>query len=391
MAVAALAVSLVGTEPPTEFRLFVDGWNDTEKGRVLFDDEARRSVMAAYQRHGIDRMLDLEHLSLDDQAPNYDPDARAWFGLELRGGELWAVNVRWTDDGAHRVKARKQRYISPAFTYDTETGRVRSIFNVALTAIPATHGTPALIAATGRKRLSSMNPEMVAAALQAMMKNDSKAMAKILQDIIANAATVGSGPVETPAPPPEPEPVAEMADEPAEDEEPAAVVAATARLLRLTAAKTLSGSVVEVERWRESHLSLQAERAKLTKEREAIESSERVELVTSLVTLGAELPATAWAPDDKGLPKAGSPSPELAAMPIASLRARAAKFAAAKPNLEIKPPVGGAAPEEGGQSFTVNGVTVALTASQLKACEDAKAKPEIFAANLLARRQAQKV
>ncbi len=77
---------------PSEFRLFAAGENATSKGVFTFDAAAASRVMAAYQRAGVDVMIDLEHLSLDDPAatPRTDTkDARGWAKLELRGGELW--------------------------------------------------------------------------------------------------------------------------------------------------------------------------------------------------------------------------------------------------------------------------------------------------------------
>lgn len=138
---------------PTEFRLFRAGENDTTKGVFIFDAKSAEMVLAAASEHGVDLMLDLEHLSLDTDARNFDPDARAWFRLEVRGGELWAVDVRWTPDGARRLTERTQRYVSPAFTTDDE-GRITEIVNVALVAMPATHGTPALVAAGRRSRMT---------------------------------------------------------------------------------------------------------------------------------------------------------------------------------------------------------------------------------------------
>lgn len=134
---------------PTEFRLFVFGWNASTKGEILFDERAAADVMTAFDEHGVDVMIDLEHLSLTE-GESFDPDARGWCRLELRDGELWAVDVKWTDDGAERLSQRRQRYVSPAFWTDPETKRVREITNIAITAMPATHGAPPLIAASRR-------------------------------------------------------------------------------------------------------------------------------------------------------------------------------------------------------------------------------------------------
>lgn len=117
--------------------------------------------MDAYKAWGVDLAIDLEHQMLDSEiAP--DPtakDARGWCQLELRSdGSLWAVNVKWTDDGRTRLLEKRQRYVSPAFNIDPDSSRITSMVNVAITAIPATHDTPALVAARrarDRRKLST--------------------------------------------------------------------------------------------------------------------------------------------------------------------------------------------------------------------------------------------
>ncbi len=151
-AVASLAVTL-GKDgaPPTEFRLFKAGWNDTEKGPFLYDAEAEALTLEAYKTWGVEIAIDLEHQMLEEDTPPEPTakDARGWLQLEPRDGELWAVNVSWTPDGDQRLRERRQRYVSPAFTYDEEL-RVTSLYNVAITATPATRGATALMAASAR-------------------------------------------------------------------------------------------------------------------------------------------------------------------------------------------------------------------------------------------------
>src|SRR4051812_35017161 len=103
----------VGDAPPSEFRIFKAGWNPTMLGPLLFDALAAKTVMDAFSKHAADGMIDLEHLSLDAKSPNFDPDARGWYRLELRNGELWAVVLSWTDDGTARITEKRQRYTSP--------------------------------------------------------------------------------------------------------------------------------------------------------------------------------------------------------------------------------------------------------------------------------------
>jgi phage I-like protein len=133
------------------FLIFRAGVNRTTKGSFLFDKKAAASVMDHYTRHGVDVMIDLEHLSIDAKAPNYDPDARGWCKLELDArGNLWAVAVKWTSDGARRLAEKLQRYISPAFLHDKQgaTPRIVRLFNIALVGMPATDEIPALVAAS---------------------------------------------------------------------------------------------------------------------------------------------------------------------------------------------------------------------------------------------------
>lgn len=124
---------------PVEFRIFAAGVNDSTNGPALFDAAAAERVMATYQKHGVRLMIDLEHQSLRGA----DPDARGWFDLELRGGELWAANVTWTPDGARRIREGTQRYISSAFD-DAE--QMSWLINVGLVAMPATLGAQPLVA-----------------------------------------------------------------------------------------------------------------------------------------------------------------------------------------------------------------------------------------------------
>jgi len=143
--------------PPTEFRIFKAGANQTTKGTTLFDEKAAAMVMAAYQAQGVDLMIDLEHGALDAPIRSDSPDARGWFKLELRAGELWAVDVKWNPDGARRLSEKTQRYTSPAF-YADEDMRVTELINVALVAMPATHHAAPLVAASKTTGVARPHP-----------------------------------------------------------------------------------------------------------------------------------------------------------------------------------------------------------------------------------------
>lgn len=360
----------IGEEPPNEFRIFVAGWNETENGRVLFDLLAARDVMAAYKKHGVDRMIDLEHLSLEDpqKSVNFDPDARGWAKLELRAdGSLWAVNVKWTPDGDQRLRDKRQRYVSPAFMADRNTKRVTKVLNIAITAMPATHQTPELMTAAAEYGDQPMDP-----ALLELLGLGADAT---LEDVIASVGALkkkmgealGDGPAEAEAPPADapadmPEAMAEEPPPPPEeDPKKAETVAATARLTRLSGKASLGEAVREVEVWRASHVALETERAKLTKERDALEAGERRSLVAQLVKLGVEIPATAWLDD-----KAQRPSKRLTAEPIEDLRDRVTKLSVAR---------GGRMPAAPEAPITAAG----LSARELEMCRTKKIDPAKYA------------
>lgn len=135
---------------PTEFRIFKAGVNTSTKGDFLFDSASAESVMREYKAHGVDLMIDREHDTLNEHAGANRSDANDAMGycaLEVRGGELWAVNVRWGVEGETRLREKRQRYISPAFMTD-EQGRVTELLNVGLVSMPALDRAPALVAAS---------------------------------------------------------------------------------------------------------------------------------------------------------------------------------------------------------------------------------------------------
>jgi phage I-like protein len=135
---------------PTEFRIFRRGQNPSQRGVALFDDKAAAEVMRRYREWGVDLIIDLQHDSIDPEVRKHRADAadaRGHFKLEVRNGELWAVDVRWSEDGARRLRSKTQRYTSPAF-YDDAEGRVMQLVNVGLVSMPATNGNAPLVAAS---------------------------------------------------------------------------------------------------------------------------------------------------------------------------------------------------------------------------------------------------
>lgn len=372
----ALAIGNQGNLP-TEFRLFAAGWNDTEIGRFLFDETAAASVMAAYEAWGVDLAIDLEHQMLSEGIA-VDPtakDARGWFKLAMRNGELWAVDVKWAPDGAERLTGKRQRYISPAFEVDRETQRVSKIYNVAITAMPATHHTPALVAASASGAAMSVEEFIkVCKALGIDMAGSLEdAMAKIKGEKPAEEPAAEEPAAEAAAPAPE----APAPASPAEDDKPEEVAAALSSVLRLSGKASFVAASADVAVWHASHLELETERVKLAAERKTLEGAERRKGCVDLVTLGGCSPATVWATPDAKAPKG-----YLASMSIADFReyvADAIKANAGKPVTPKAPTAD--APSAGDRVFETPHGSVTLSAREIAGCTSAKADPAVYAAN----------
>lgn len=338
---------------PSEFRIFRAGLNKTRKGNFLFDDQAARDVMTAYEAHGVDGMIDLEHLSLNQESKNFDPDARGWCRLSLRNGELWAVDVKWTEDGARRLTSRTQRYVSPVFDFDEKTRRVSEIHNIALTAMPATDAPQSLVAATERVNLMADSKEGAetegAPGIDALLKVLGLGPDSTIFDVIGavkKLQTAGEpdgdeggdegGEEMRDAPPAPPgSPVPPKPDKKAD-------AAMRREIFAVTATASHAEALKSIGRMKEAYVTLSDREARLTKDKEALEKTERHQLVTEMVALGAEFPANAWVEVETADPavKAHTPAEPWASLKIEALRARVETLRAANPaaHATAKPP-----------------------------------------------------
>jgi hypothetical protein len=385
-----------GAPLPTEFLLFVKGWNETENGRFLFDDVAAKSVMQAWETWGVDLMIDLEHQMLYVAPGSPDPtarDARGWCGLELRAdGSLWAVNVRWSPDGAQRLAERRQRYVSPAFETDPKTKRVLRMINVAITAMPATHNTPALVAASVKGH-KGMDPEMIKAALEAVEKGDTAAAMEILKGLIVAAAAggepdgdepgaEGDGAEGVPAMESDqvvdPKVVANADDEGApakkdDDSDEPEKKAMHAMLAKMTGKSSPTEILAAVASYQAAFVTLEAQQVALAKQQAALDAGERRRLVAELVTLGAEFPATVWADQ-----KAKKLKAHWASMPMDALRSHVATQREARGGKRAPSPKPAQIAAPGAEVGPAVDVST-LSAQELQFCKDAGADPKDYA------------
>jgi phage I-like protein len=351
-----VAVSAGGSDdPPAEVRLFTPGVNGSTQGEVDFDAESQADVLRAYRVHAVDMMVDLEHASVDKairEARSDATDAMAHFGLEVREGALWMVGIRWTDEGEGRVRAKKQRYLSPAFRLvpipGTKRFRVGPLLNVALTSLPASYGAVPLVAASAFSsdspdtlRRHSMEPGTIQKAIAIIKGKDAKAALALVETMVMEAVSGGAPVPEADAPgePPAAEALAEPAELPKEDD-PAKLSALGApnladyQLRQLCLATQSADPAALVVKFS----AMQSQLDVALKHEQALVEAERKTLVGQLVTLGAELPVTAW----QGDPAAQLPAVRLQSEPIESLRERVAQYSALAPTRAgaIAPPAG---------------------------------------------------
>jgi hypothetical protein len=153
------ALPLGAEFPPKAIRIFAMGENSTTKGVFLFDDEAARTVMAAFAEHGVDLAMDFDHGALAP-ADGRKRDVPGYYRPEVRADGLYAI-PQWTDVGLDAIRPGasgalpEYRYTSPSFSFDPDTRRVLKLGPLALTSYPATHHAKPLTL-TARDRRGSL-------------------------------------------------------------------------------------------------------------------------------------------------------------------------------------------------------------------------------------------
>lgn len=325
-------IEFVADSPlPSEFLLFRAGDNPSTKGSVWFDDVSAEMILEEATRYANQYAIDLNHYMVRPRAIDplsTDQDAMGYHDLAVRNGELWAVNVTWTSEGERRVRSRLQRYTSPAFiTHTDDEGRdhVVAYMNVAICSRPATYDLQPLVATADVPTL------------------DGRTESEYGRDRMSIPTPAPEAPkAETEETPMPVAVVAPEAEETEEDEAPAAPSPEEAELIALcpgatdvrSALVSLRTQVLAATGAPDLRSAFALASAALVTVR-AADVAERRALVTELVAMQAETPATAWTNN--------APTTRLAAEPLASLRDRVTALRAVKGiTPEIKPPASGA-------------------------------------------------
>lgn len=182
--------------PPTAFRIWRAGDNETDHCPTVFTERSAQLLLEQQERRGNRFSVDVNHLSLDPSAPLENQRAVGWFDIEVRNGELWAINVEWTDtvrDGLTKSPP-EWRYHSPAYDVDKATGEVLSLTNLALTNNPATWSVTALATCGAPNRETPrMKFEDVKAAFDGADDDKKAAAWKAIAAAMASGGTKAEG------------------------------------------------------------------------------------------------------------------------------------------------------------------------------------------------------
>ncbi|MDR3322904.1 MAG: phage protease [Zoogloeaceae bacterium] len=141
-------------EAEGEFQIFPAGEFRASDGRpvdaaaYVLEESQAAQLIAAHTAQKNPLMVDYEHQAVLAKQNGKPAPAAGWVhSLEWRPGKgLFATGVKWTQAAKTAILADEYRYISPVFRYDRKTGAIASLFNVALTNIPALDGMEAAVA-----------------------------------------------------------------------------------------------------------------------------------------------------------------------------------------------------------------------------------------------------
>lgn len=156
-----LALVLPDGKPPEAFRIFRAGVNESDYGPVTFDDIAAAMVMQNARDKGNPFYFDFNHGMTIEGATDEQAKAAGTFDLEVRDGELWASNCRYTENGSARLTAREYNLFSPYFRTLTDadgTCRPYELLNVAFVNLAGLDGLQPI--AAGARLHDQGDPQM---------------------------------------------------------------------------------------------------------------------------------------------------------------------------------------------------------------------------------------
>lgn len=142
---------LTDGKPPAEFRIFRAGVNESDYGPITFDDIAAAMVMQNAREKGNPFYFDFNHGMTVEGATDEQGKSAGNFNIEVRDGELWAIDCMYTENGGARLASREYNLFSPAFRWIADEAgvcRVFQLLNVAFVNLAGLDGLQPLAAAS---------------------------------------------------------------------------------------------------------------------------------------------------------------------------------------------------------------------------------------------------
>jgi len=116
------------------------GWGSVEstRGTFIVDDEAARETITAFDGHGAEVPIDIEHSVLNESLPPEQRGAIGWVTkiFSESGKGLFAL-VKWSDKGKGLIRSGAFQYLSPVFVIRKADRRVIALHSAAVTTKPA--------------------------------------------------------------------------------------------------------------------------------------------------------------------------------------------------------------------------------------------------------------
>lgn len=131
-------------------RVLIAPWGQVEStnGSFVVDDEAVRSAVDAFTRHGTDLPIDYEHQTLGGTfaSPSGAAPAAGWIkNLAGEPGVGLIADIEWTDPARDMLSAKQYRYLSPVAVVRKTDRKLVAIHSAALTNKPAIVGMTPIV------------------------------------------------------------------------------------------------------------------------------------------------------------------------------------------------------------------------------------------------------
>ncbi len=136
-----------------------DGKIESRRGTFTMDAESAASIVAEFERHRTELVIDFEHQSLGGAyaAPSGRAPAAGWITkvwYEKSKGLLGLV--RWNPEAKELIRGGAYQYLSPTLLIDVKSAKPVALDSAAVTNRPAIPGMAKLAASAGAKEQAKM-------------------------------------------------------------------------------------------------------------------------------------------------------------------------------------------------------------------------------------------